>query len=212
MTSDRVELSPAYRTVIGIGGLFMRLSRIEITGADSIPLSGPTVLIANHDSNWDPIALGYAARGRRQLLALAKSTLWKNPIVGKVLDGMGQIPIERGSSNHGAITAATQILRDGGCIGVFPEGTRSLGRDLRARSGAGRLVLAVPGTTIVCARVTGTTGRVWQPGGTSIKVEFFRPAGGQVRPEEKPEDLMIRMLAEVRDGAPPVSPKQRGRK
>jgi 1-acyl-sn-glycerol-3-phosphate acyltransferase len=212
MTSDRVHLTPAYRTVIGIGGAFMRMSRIKVTGQESIPLSGPTVLIANHDSNWDPIALGYAARGRRQLLALAKSTLWKNPVVGKVLDGMGQIPIERGSSNHGAITAATQILKDGGCIGVFPEGTRSLGRELRARSGAGRLVLAVPGTTIVCARVTGTTGRVWLPGGAHITVDFFLPVGGQVRPDESPEDLMVRLLAEVRDGAPPVSPKNRGKK
>src|SRR6185437_11899422 len=137
-------------TVIGIGGGFMRMSRIKVSGDDSLPLSGPTVLIANHDSNWDPIAIGYAARGRRQIMALAKSTLWKH-----------------------AIAAAIQALRDGGCIGVFPEGTRSLGRQLRARSGAGRLVLAVPGTTVVCARVTGTTDRVWLPGAASIVVEFF---------------------------------------
>jgi 1-acyl-sn-glycerol-3-phosphate acyltransferase len=212
MTGPRVQLSPAYRTVIGIGGGFMRMARIKVTGADCIPLSGPTVLIANHDSNWDPIAIGYAARGRRQVLALAKSSLWKNSIVGKVLDGMGQIPIERGASNHDAIATAAQVLKDGGCIGVFPEGTRSLGRALRARSGAGRLVLDVPGTTIVCARVTGTTDRVWQPGGASIRVEFFRPAGGQVQPGEGPDDLMTRLLAEVRDGAPPVSPKDRSKR
>lgn len=208
MTGDHVALTAAYRTVIGIGGVFMRLSRIKVTGAQAIPLSGPTVLIANHDSNWDPIAIGYAARGRRQLLALAKSSLWKNPIAGKVLDGMGQIPIERGAGNHEAISAAVQALRAGGCIGVFPEGTRSLGRELRARSGAGRIVLEVPGTTIVCARVTGTTNRVWLPGAASLAVEFFLPAGGQLRPGESAEELMTRLLAEVREGAPPVAPKR----
>lgn len=211
MTSERVELSPAYRTVVGIGGVFMRMSRIRVTGSECLPLSGPTVLIANHDSNWDPIAIAYAARHRRQLQALAKSTLWNNKIMGRVLDGMGQIPIERGASNRDAIATAVQVLADGGCIGVFPEGTRSLGRELRARSGAGRLVLAVPGTTLVCARVTGTTDRVWLPGGASIAVEFFRPAGGQARPDEGASELVIRLLAEIRDGAPPVSPKRRTR-
>lgn len=209
MTADRVRLSPAYRVVIGIGGGFMQMSRITVRGAEHIPLSGPTVLVANHDSNWDPIAIGYAARGRRQLLALAKSTLWKNPIAAKILDGMGQIPVERGASNRDAMATAVRKLEEGGCIGVFPEGTRSLGRELRARSGAGRLVLAVPGTTVVCARVTGTTGRVWLPGGARITVEFFRPASGQIGPEEKPLAFMRRLLAEIRQGAPPVSPKDR---
>jgi 1-acyl-sn-glycerol-3-phosphate acyltransferase len=205
MTKDRATLTPTYRAVIGVGGLFMRLARIKVSGAECLPQSGPTVLIANHDSNWDPIAIGYAARGRRQIMALAKSTLWKNAIAGKILDGMGQIPIERGIGDKDAMAAAVQALRDGGCIGVFPEGTRSLGRELRARSGAGRLVLAVPGTTVVCARVKGTTDRVWLPGGASISVEFFRPAGGQAGPDEGADELITRLLAEVRAGAPPVA-------
>ena len=49
-------------------------------------------------------------------------------------------------------------LRGGACVGIFPEGTRSLGRTLRARSGIGRLAAAVPEAKIVLRRrATGTT-------------------------------------------------------
>ena len=51
---------------------------------------------------------------------------------------------------------AIEELRAGRCIGVFPEGTRSLGRTLRARSGFGRLADAVPEAQLVCCTVEGT--------------------------------------------------------
>jgi hypothetical protein len=75
--------------------------------------------------------------------------------VGWVLDRMGQLPVERGQHDTAAVAAAIGRLRSGACIGVFPEGTRSAGRALRARSGAGRLALAVPDAAIVCAAAAG---------------------------------------------------------
>jgi 1-acyl-sn-glycerol-3-phosphate acyltransferase len=204
MPATRAPLPIGYRLVVGVSTPFMLWSRIRVTGTEDLPTHGPTLLVANHDSNWDPVTLAYAARHRRQLRALAKAELWKNPLVAKVLDNMGQIPIERGRNNVAAMAAAEQVLRDGGCIGVFPEGTRSRGKVLKARSGAGRLVRAVPDTVIVCARVTGTAGPVWRPGGTRLAVHFFRPAGGQRKPDEPSAALMIRLLAEIRAEAPPV--------
>jgi 1-acyl-sn-glycerol-3-phosphate acyltransferase len=162
------------------------------------------LLLANHDSYWDPLAIAVAARGVRQIRALAKSTLWKYGPVAKVLDGMGQIPVDRSKPNQEAIAAAVDVLHSGGCIGVFPEGTRSRGREMRAHSGAGRLALAVPEATIVCARVTGTTGVVRAPRRPRITVDFFLPAGGQPRPGEKAGPLIRRLLAELREGAPPA--------
>ncbi len=94
---------------------------------------------------------------------------------------MGHIPVERGASNADAMATAIAALRKGACIGIFPEGTRSLGRELRARSGVGRLAEAVPEAIIVGVRTNGTVDVVRLPKRPRITVEFYRPAGGPLR-------------------------------
>ncbi|HWF36248.1 MAG TPA: 1-acyl-sn-glycerol-3-phosphate acyltransferase, partial [Solirubrobacteraceae bacterium] len=56
--------------------------RLEVSGLDALPTEGPTLVIGNHDSYWDPVAIGVAGLPRRQIRALAKSTLWKAAPVG----------------------------------------------------------------------------------------------------------------------------------
>lgn len=204
-----VPMTPAYRAVMTVGAPIMRWSRMTVSGLDALPTDGPTLVVANHDSYWDPIAIAVAARPRRQIRALAKSTLWKVGVIGRLMDSMGHIPIERGATNETAVDTATAALAAGACIGVFPEGTRSLGTVLRARSGAGRMALAVPEASIVCARVTGTTDVVRLPKRPRVAVEFFRPSGGGPRPGEDAADLMHRLLEEIRSGAPCSIPGRR---
>ena len=132
--------------------------RLEVEGLEVLPRSGPTLVVANHDSQTDPLAVGVAARSRRQIRALAKRSLWDKPGLGRVLDGMGQIPIERAAGDADALVNAVAALRRGSCIGVFPEGTISVGRRLRARSGIGRLALEVPEARLVCASGRGHAG------------------------------------------------------
>ena len=115
---------------------------------------------------------------------------------------MGQIPIERGRGDASALSTAIERLRAGACIGVFPEGTISRGAVLRARSGAGRLALDVPETTIVSCRVTGTVDIVRFPKRPRITVEFFRAADGGVVDGEDAAALALRLTAEIREGAP----------
>lgn len=210
MTEDRVPL--IYRTVMTVGTPVVRWwGRLEVAGLDLLPSSGPTMLMVNHDSNWDPVVVGIAAR-RRQIRALAKSSLWKNKLMGKVLDGMGQIPIDRGRGDTAALARAIEHLQRGECIGVFPEGTVSHGRNLRFLSGAGRLSLAVPGTCVLGVRVTGAVDIISIfPRRPRIRVEFFEPAGGQPRPGESAVGLTKRVMTEVRAGAPVVV-SGRGRK
>jgi 1-acyl-sn-glycerol-3-phosphate acyltransferase len=175
--------------------------RLEVSGLDALPESGPVLLAGNHDSYWDPIAIGMAGLPRRQIHALAKSSLWK-PVIGRVLDGMGQIPIERGKGDARALEAAIERLRGGACIGVFPEGTRSLGRTLRARSGFGRLAEAVPEAEVVCCTITGATDIAQFPKRPRIRVRFFKPAGGGLNHGEDAAALAVRLLEEIRSEAP----------
>lgn len=195
------RIPPVYRAVMAAAGPIVRWwGRLEVVGLDNLPMHGATIVPANHDSAWDPVVIAFAARRHRQIQALAKASLWKNPLLRRVLDGMGQIPVRRGQADTDALDAAVQCLSDGGCLGIFPEGSRSQGRQLRARSGAGRLAQAVPQARIVCAAVSGTVDIARFPRRPRLKVTFFEPTPSS--PSESALELAARLTAELRVVAP----------
>ena len=175
--------------------------RLRVSGLEVIPAHGPVLMATNHDSHWDPVAIGVAGLARRQIKALAKSSLWK-PGLGRILDGMGQIPIDRGRGDAHALDRAVRELSGGACIGVFPEGTISFGEPLRARSGFGRLAASVPEAQVVCVATRGVVDVVRFPKRPRIEIEFFLPAGGGLQPGESSAEFTVRLLAEVRERVP----------
>jgi 1-acyl-sn-glycerol-3-phosphate acyltransferase len=192
-----------YRVAMSVCSPIVRQwGRLDVGGLEALPPSGPALIALNHDSYWDPVSVGVAALGVRPIRALAKSSMWKIHGLNRVLDGMGQIPIDRGAKDEAAMSRAVEELRAGACIGVFPEGTRSLGRVLRPRSGIGRLARAVPEAEIICCAVTGTVDVPRFPKRPQIRVDFFRPAGGGLADGEELAAFSTRLLAEVRDRAP----------
>ncbi len=202
------RIPPVYRMVMAAAGPIVRWwGRLEVVGLQNLPMHGATIVPANHDSAWDPVVIAFAARRHRQIQALAKASLWKNPLLGRVLDGMGQIPVRRGQADTDALDAAVQCLSDGGCLGIFPEGSRSQGRQLRARSGAGRLAQAVPQARIVCAAVTGTVDIARFPRRPRLKVTFFEPTPSS--PSESALELATRLTAELRAVAPVAAARRR---
>ena len=124
--TDRIErITRAYRgMMIASTPGVVWWGRLQVTALELLPLEGPLLVVGDHDSYWDTVATGIAAMPRRQIRALAKSSMWKNKLLGAVLTGMGQIPIERGSGDSGALDRAIEELRKGACIGIYPEGTR----------------------------------------------------------------------------------------
>jgi 1-acyl-sn-glycerol-3-phosphate acyltransferase len=199
---SRPPIDPAYRFVMAATTPIVRWwGRLEVTGLEQLPTDGPLLVVGNHDSYWDPISVGIAGLPRRQIKALAKSSLWK-PGLGRILDGMGQIPIERGRGDAHAMDRAIEELRAGACIGVFPEGTRSLGRELRARSGLGRLHDEVPDAQIVCVAIQGTVDIPRFPKRPRVTIEFFAPEQGPRLPGESAAELGERLLAQLRARAP----------
>src|SRR5437763_11892422 len=202
--SDRIErITPAYRAVmIASSPGVMWWGRLQVTGVELLPLEGPLLVVGDHDSYWDTVATGIAAMARRQIRALAKSSMWKNKLLGAVLTGMGQIPIERGSGDTGALDGAIEELRKGACIGIS-EGTRSLGRVLRARSGIGYLARAVPDATIIGVACSGTVAIPRFPRERPhVRVEFFKFDRAAIEPNESPQQYSTRLLAQLREHAP----------
>src|ERR1700750_229169 len=200
------EPTRTYRVAMAVNVPVAAGGRLEASGVETLPASGPILLVGNHDSHWDPVMIGFAARKRRMIRALAKSELWDVRGLAPVLNGMGQIPIVRGAGDAQALSNAVAALREGSCVGVFPEGTRSKGRVMRARSGVGRLALEVPEAHVSCVAVSGTADLTGFPRRPHVKVRFFDPVGGQPRPDEDPGELYARLLAGVRAISPPVLP------
>ncbi|HEX6388673.1 MAG TPA: lysophospholipid acyltransferase family protein [Solirubrobacteraceae bacterium] len=200
--SDREPMTRTYRFALGVCVPIVRLwGRLKVEGLEHVPAEGPLMIVGNHDSYWDPVVIGLAAIERRQIRALSKSSLWKVKGLNKVLDGMGQIPIVRGTGDAGALDRAITELRAGSCIGIFPEGTRSLGRELRPRSGLGRLVAAVPEAVVVPTAVTGSVDITRPLRRPHLHVRFLPPAEG-IREGETPGDYAVRVVAGIRELAP----------
>lgn len=199
----RPQLPVAYKVLVNAARpAVVWWGRLSASGVENIPESGPTLLCVNHESYWDPMAIALAAYDRRQLRALAKSSLWKGGPMSWALDNCGHIPIERGAGDRGALDRAVHELGGGAAIGIFIEGTRSLGRELRARSGFGYLAQAVPEAEIVCCRVNEADRIPRLDVRPSVTVEFFRPRGGGMQTGEGPQEFCQRLLDEIREGAP----------
>ncbi len=178
--------------------------RLEARGLEVLPSRGPVLVVSNHDSWVDPLAIAEVLMWReRQVRFLAKASLWKWRITAAILDGVGQIPIHRGTGDAAALDAAVAALRRGEAVAIFPEGTFSRGRSLRARRGVARLAQACPEVPIVLAAVEGGTALTSFPGRPRVVLELFMPAGGQARAEEAPPELAQRLLDEIRARVPP---------
>ena len=116
--------------------------RWTIEGLHHVERSGPAILASNHISYLDPLTLAYVANRRgRRVRFLAKAELFDKRILGSLLRGMQQIPVQRGHTDAAAaLDAAVDALSAGECVAVFPEGTISLDLNpMVGRSGTVRL-------------------------------------------------------------------------
>jgi 1-acyl-sn-glycerol-3-phosphate acyltransferase len=107
---------------------------------------GPIIVISNHTSYADGVLLVLACRRLgRSLRLLAKSAMFRVPVLGRLLRRLGFIPVERGGPDAArALDAAAEALAAGEAVGIFPEGriTRDPQRwPERSKTGAIRLAL-----------------------------------------------------------------------
>lgn len=175
----------------------------HVYGRENVPLSGPFILIANHQSNLDPPLLGSTIRRRARFLA--KDTLYSNVFMRGFMTRYGAYPVKRDGTDVGASRWALKQISDGYPLVVFPEGTRSPGKMRKAQMGVAYLA-RMAGVPILPAAITGTAhvGPIWRiffPTGL-ITVTFGEPFNlptldGRVGREglERLTDYMMRRVA-----------------
>jgi 1-acyl-sn-glycerol-3-phosphate acyltransferase len=126
--------------------------RVRVHHADRVPRTGPVVLVANHSSMLEP-QLIFGILPRRSVF-LVKDELFGG-LVGHGLRKIGQLAVRRGEADRRPLLAAVGILKAGGLIGVFPEGTRGEGDVQNAEKGAAWLVRS-SGATVLPVACRGT--------------------------------------------------------
>jgi len=133
--------------------------RVRVSGLEHIPADGGVIVAPNHKNFLDPFFIGVVTR--RHVRFMAKIELFKGPL-GWLFLRLGAFPVRRGQSDAEALDTAAAILRSGGLVVVFPEGTRVEEPDALGapRHGAGRLAVQT-GVPIVPAAITGTS-HLWR--------------------------------------------------
>lgn len=129
---------------------------IKVTGLENIPLEGPVILAPNHVSLVDPPLVAVAVAPRRRPFGIGKKELFDKPILGWWLRGTGSFPIDRRGDATSAMRSALEVLSKGGCLVIYPEGTRVKPGERRAPKAGVSFLSARTGATVVPVRVLGT--------------------------------------------------------
>lgn len=140
-------------------------ARFEIRGEENVPGHGAGIVVANHRSYFDPVAIGMAVLRRgRNLRFLGKKEVFDAPLVGTLARAAGGIRVERGSGSDQPLREAASALEAGELVAVLPQGTIPRGRgfyepELKGKTGAARLA-AMTGAPVIPIGLWGTE-QVW---------------------------------------------------
>ena len=154
--------------------------RFRVVGAEKVPRDGGLIVAANHLSNFDPPILGIALP--RPVSYMAKKELFAMPVLKQLIPRLNAFPVDRQAGGTAALRAALRMLKEGRCVGIFPEGGRNVTGTNEEKAGAAFLA-AASGAPVVPAAIVGTRklrpfGRVSVVFGDPITVKRERQSDG----------------------------------
>jgi 1-acyl-sn-glycerol-3-phosphate acyltransferase len=152
-----------------VAAVVRSLFRFRVVGAENVPRLGGLIVAANHISNFDPPILGVALP--RPVSYMAKKELFAMPVLKPLLPRLNAFPVDRQAGGTGALRASLRMLKEGRCVGIFPEGGRNVSGTNEAKAGAAFLA-AASGVPVVPAAIVGT--RSLRPFGR-VSVVFGEP-------------------------------------
>lgn len=140
-------------------------ARFDISGVEHIPAEGGAIVVGNHRSYFDPLAMGVTlAKRGRPVRFLGKKEVFDAPVVGQLARAMGGIRVERGTGSDEPLAEAALAVEAGELVALMPQGTIPRGKAffdpvLTGRWGAARLA-AMTGAPVVPVGLWGTE-KVW---------------------------------------------------
>lgn len=139
-----------------VRGLLSAIWGVRITGLEHVPLEGPVIIACNHVSLVDPPLMAVSIASRRRPFGMGKKELFDKPLLGWWLRNTGNIRLDRSGDATSAMKAALDVLLRGGCLAIYPEGTRVKPGETRAPKAGVSFLSARTGAPVVPVRVLGT--------------------------------------------------------
>lgn len=165
-----------YRLIQTVLWIYIRiLGKQRVIGAENLPMTGGGVVVCNHTRGNDYFNLGVGAP--RQIFFMVKGEAWSyNKILTGIVNGAGCIPVRRGTGDVEALQLATDIVKGGKLLGMFPEGTRSPDGVLqKGKTGAARValeagVLVIPTSVVGAAEAKSNFPRFWRRPTVTLRI------------------------------------------
>jgi 1-acyl-sn-glycerol-3-phosphate acyltransferase len=208
------ENSLAFVLVAMVIAPILRLMfNIKTSGKENLPQGG-YILVGNHLSYLDPFSFAYSVylQMKRVPHYLAKESIFRIPIIGKILPKVGQIPVYRGGkSNEEPLRAAKEFLKAGQVVVIFPEGTLTRDPDqwpMRGKAGAIRLAVELGLPIVPCGqwgveKVLGNYSKKFRPNPFHVvrvkigKPMFFRELDGKTPTAQELADATDKVMREI---------------
>jgi 1-acyl-sn-glycerol-3-phosphate acyltransferase len=152
------------RLLYGAGGQCLGLGlglvglRVEVTGAEHVRADRASVYAVNHSSNVEPPVVFATLRPLfPKLRVLYKAELRRVPVLVRVFDAAGFVPVERSNPEQSlpAVDRAAEGLKTGHSFLIFPEGTRSRTGELLPFKKGGFVMAIKAGAPVVPAAISG---------------------------------------------------------
>ena len=163
-----------YSAARSLPRLLFRMSGWEVRGREHVPPEGGVIVAANHVSYWDPLVVGAAVP--REAHYLAKQELFAIPVLGFLIGSVNSIPIRRGGADLAGLARAIDVLKSGGVLLVFPEGSRMKDGELHpARPGLGLMAVQADSPVVPCFVSASNRPRRWLARRERLRVWFGPP-------------------------------------
>lgn len=186
-------LLPVIRLLMGF--VFLILGPLRVTGKRNVPKKGGLLILANHLSLVDPIAIQLGCP--RPMYFMGMSELWKEPSIAWALKIAKAIPVDRGEPDRKALRTTAQLIAAGNAVCVFPEGQLSETQELLELKAGVALIARMAPCKVICCRLTNTN-RVMPYGKRFARFSFraVRVDWSEVRSFEDSTDGMLEWARE----------------
>jgi 1-acyl-sn-glycerol-3-phosphate acyltransferase len=152
MTRGQVWTYAVCRSIIAT--ILLVLYRLRRLHADRVPQSGPVILVSNHQSHFDPPAVG-SSIGPRSCAYVARASLYDAPVFGRLIRALNTIPVRKGEANTSAIKKTLAKLEIGSPVMVFPEGSRTFDGELQPFMRGALVLVKKSGAPVVPVGIAG---------------------------------------------------------
>jgi 1-acyl-sn-glycerol-3-phosphate acyltransferase len=177
--------------------VFLLFFGIRAYGQRNVPDTGGVILASTHQSYLDPmiVELGLTRPGH----IMARRSLFRNPLFGKLIRSLHAFPLERNSADLGAMRKGVTLLKSGSMLLLFPEGTRTRTGEIGEIMGGLALMALQADVPVVPVAIDGAF-ECWPKGQAlphpgRIRVMYGKP----MRPTSRRQADRERFIVELRD-------------